>query len=343
MAVPVTAYPSVRTVTQLVRALLADELIGLGAVYDSRIITAISTATHIVTATFATAHGFIVGDNIVLAGMTPSSANGTFSVTAATTLTLTWQNNSAPDGSVSVIGTIQGYGTGKKYTDAVLMPYVNSAYRGLQRALKATGSAEFKVDEAFLTIPALSSSETSTNVNIAYSGMTIESDASPPPTFVTAPVGGLPQDLLVPLILWERQNGSTDIFIPMVDLTSTGGLPSRAQGMRLGVWEWIGDAISVLGAQQANDIRIRYQRGLPAVSDGASQLLVLDSEDYHAFTVAAMVTKSRGGQQTQEWDAAAEDSKEKLIAAYTRQQQGVSRRPRAFSSRRGFPSTGKVY
>lgn len=341
MGVPTTAQPTVRTITQLVRALLADEQIGLGVVYDSRTILSINAATGIVVATFALPHGYVMGDNIVVAGM--SAGNGTFSATASTTLTVTWQNNAQPDGAVTTIGTIQGYGTGKKYTDAVLMPHVNSAYRGLQRALKATGATEFKVDESFLTIPALSGMDASAQVQVSYTGMVIKSDSQNPPTFVVPPTGALPQDMLVPLKIWERQTGSADQFVPMSDMTSTGGLPSISQGMRLGVWEWIGDSIALVGSQQTNDLRIRYERVYPALSDGSSQVLVLNSEDYHAFTVAAMVAKSRGGQQVQEWDAAADECKEKLIAAYTRQQQGVGRRSRAFSSRRGFSNSGRIF
>lgn len=343
MSIPTTAQPLVRTVTQLVRALLADEQKGLGVIYDSRTIVSIAAAAGIVVATFALPHGYVLGDNILLAGMTPASANGTFSLTASTTLTITWQNNAQPNGAVGAIGTIQGYGTGKKYTDDVLMPHVNSAYRGLQRALKATGAVEFKVDESFLTVPALSAQDNSAQVSVSYTGMTIESDSTPPPTFVTPPVGALPQDLFVPLKIWERRTGSTDTFLPMTDLTNTGGLPSREQGLQLGIWEWLGDTLAFLGSQQSNDLRIRYQRGLPVLSDGSSQILVLNSEDYHAFTVAAMVAKSRGGQQVQEWDAAAEECKDKLIAAYTRQQQGTARRSRPFSSRRGFSNSGRVF
>jgi len=51
----------------------------------------------------------------------------------------------------------------------------------------------------------------------------------------------LPTDLLVPVKLWERANGSTDDFAEMVDLTRHGGLPSRGQDIVLSVWEWRAD------------------------------------------------------------------------------------------------------
>src|SRR5882724_9373033 len=48
-------------------------------------------------------------------------------------------------------------------------------------------------------------------------------------TDATAPPNQLPADLLVPVKLWERANGSSDDFAEMVDLTRHGGLPSREQ------------------------------------------------------------------------------------------------------------------
>ena len=217
------------------------------------------------------------------------------------------------------------------------MAFVNSAYRSLQRALKATGSTEFRVGQAFVTIPGLSFLEPSTQVLLGFTGLTISSDADPAPTWadIPNPTGQLPNSLLTPRKLWERQTGASYDFCPMVDLTNTGGLPSRPQGFVLSNWEWIGDQIAFIGAQQDNDIKIEFDIGLPPVSDGSAQLMVMNSEEYHSHSVAAMAAKSRGGKNTQEWDVAAEDAKEKLINAVTRGQQFHVSRSRAFSSRRG--------
>ena len=129
----------------------------------------------------------------------------------------------------------------------------------------------------------------------------------------------------------------------MIDLTNTGGLMSVPQGQCLQMFEWIGDSIALLGATQAVDIRIEYDRAMPQVSDGLAQLLVLNSEDYHAFAVASLVEPGRGGKNAELYDQAAEDAKEKLVNAVTRGQQFQSRRPRAFSSRRGYANRGRVF
>lgn len=67
----------------------------------------------------------------------------------------------------------------------------------------------------------------------------------------------LPVDLLVPLRLWERQTGSIENWVDMIDLT-TGGLPSSPPGFRFRYWEWRQDGLYMPGANQENDIRLRY-------------------------------------------------------------------------------------
>lgn len=335
MAIPTTNFPQVRTVTGLVRSLLGDDAIAPG--YPFQPISLVVGAGGLCVAQFAIAPGFIPGDTLLLANWTPANVNGSgLTVQTVNGNQITWTNPASVTTGTATGGTIQGYGTGTKYTDTILMPFVNSAYRSLQRALKATGSTEFKESQAFVTIPGITFAEPSTQVVLAYEGVSISSDADPAPTFIDPVITSqLPADLLSPLEIWERQTGSQNNFSPVVDLTNDGGLPSRAQGQFLGVFEWAGDELVFIGATQDQDIKIRYQRSLPAVANGQSNLLVLNSEDFHAYAVATLCDASRGGRQTPTWTQIAEDAKEKLVNAATRQQQYVSRRPRGFSSRRG--------
>ena len=339
MPVQTTNYPVVRTATQLVRALLGDEAVAPGNPFNP---TSVVAAAGIVTATFNTPPGYVPNDTLLIAGFTPGAHNGSFGAGQVSGNQVSWQNNSAPNGPVSAIGTVQGFGTGKRFTDPVLMPHVNSAYRALQRALKAAGSTEFKKTRAWLTIPGLTAADASTIVVVGFGGITIESDANPAPQFITAPTAVLPSDLLIPRKLSERATGSGDIFVPMVDMTEGAGLPSRSQGMALGCWESAADEIQLIGALQSVDIQIEYDSSMPAVSTGADQLMVLNCEDYMANAMAALAEPGRGGKNTAVYKADAEECKEKLIAAAVRQQQFVSRRPRAYSSRRGYPNPGRV-
>src|ERR1700759_1072134 len=132
---------------------------------------------------------------------------------------------------------------GNLFTDTILLPYANSAYRKVQRAIGNAGGGGFIQDDALLVVSAVPAPDPSVQVFI--------SDARAPPN-------ELPTDVLVPLKVWERANGSSDEFSEMVDLTRHGGLPSREQGITLGCWEWRADGIWFLGATQDTQIRFRY-------------------------------------------------------------------------------------
>jgi len=95
---------------------------------------------------------------------------------------------------------------GNLFTDAVLLPYANSAYRKTQRALSNAGAGGFIQDDVLLIVTAVAQVDTSLQVSI---------------TDATAPPNQLPTDLLVPVKLWERANGSSDDFVEMVDLSQT--------------------------------------------------------------------------------------------------------------------------
>src|SRR2546423_8371805 len=131
---------------------------------------------------------------------------------------------------------------GNLFTDAVLLPYANSAYRKVQRALGNAGAGGFLQDDVLLVVPAVSQVDTSLQVSI---------------TDATAPPNQLPTDLLLPLKLWERPSGSTQDFIEMVDLSQHGVLPSRTQGLTLSIWEWRGSILEFLCASQGTPIRPR--------------------------------------------------------------------------------------
>src|SRR5271165_2325452 len=279
MAVPTTNFPQVRTVTGLVRSLLGDDAIAPGYPFQS--LSLVVGAGGLCVAQFAIAPGYVPGDTLLITNFTPSNVNSSSASLTVQTVNgnqVTWTNPAAVTIGTATGGTVQGYGTGTKYTDTILMPFVNSAYRSLQRALKATGSTEFKESQAFVTIPGISFAEPSTQVVLGYEGVSVSSDASPAPVFTDPTITSqLPADLLSPLEIWERRKGSQDNFVEVVDLTNDGGLPSRAQGQYLGVFEWAGDDLVFIGATQDQDIKIRYQRSLPAVANGQSNLLVLNS------------------------------------------------------------------
>jgi hypothetical protein len=210
---------------------------------------------------------------------------------------------------------------GNLFTDTLLLPYLCSAYRKVQRAIANAGGGGFIQDDALLVVTAVAEQDPSLQVSI--------SDA-------TAPPNQLPTDLLVPLKLWERANLSSDDFAEMVDLTRHGGLPSRVQDITLSVWEWRADGLWFLGATQDTQIRLRYVKAYPDFTDATSPVLVRNAQEALAYATAALAGWSRGSPLAEKWDDAAMDAIEDLVVAAVRREQQTARRRRPFGSRSGW-------
>jgi hypothetical protein len=210
---------------------------------------------------------------------------------------------------------------GNLFTDTVLLPYANSAYRKVQRAISNGGGGGFIQDDVLLVVTAITQTDTSLQVSI---------------TDATAPPNQLPTDLLVPVKLWERPNGSSDDFLEMVDLSQHGGLPSRAQDATLSVWEWRADGIYFLGATKDTQIRLRYLKAYPDLTDSTSPVLVRNAQEAIAYATAALAAWSRGSPLAERWDGAAADAVEDLVTAAVRREQQSARRRRPFSARSGY-------
>ena len=221
----------------------------------------------------------------------------------------------------ALIRSLLNDASGNLFTDGVLIPYVNSAYRKVQRALAAAGQETFLVDDALLVVPAISAVDSSLQVTINDQ---------------TAPPNQLPTDLLEPLEVWERANLSDDDFTPVVDLSGRGGLPAIEQGPALRFWEWRQDGLCFVGATQDVQIRLRYQKSYPDFTDGTSVVLVRNAQEAIAFAGAAMAALARGSPLAAQWDAAAADAIEDLVTQTVRRDQRGGHRRRPYSWRSGF-------
>jgi len=221
----------------------------------------------------------------------------------------------------AIIRSLLNDAAGNLFTDGVLMPYVNSAYRKVQRALAAAGQETFLVDDILLVVPAV--------MVIDPSAQTVLNDS-------TAPPNQLPTDLLAPTCVWERPNLSSDDFEQMSDLTGRGGLPSVEQGATLRFWEWRQDGLWFVGATQDTQIRLRYLKAYPDFTDATSPVLVRNAQEAIAYATAALAGWARGSPLAEKWDEAASDALEDLVAAAVRREQQSARRRRPFSARSGY-------
>ena len=217
----------------------------------------------------------------------------------------------------SLVRSLLNDAAGNLFSDTLLMPYLNSAYRKAQRALENVQAGSQLSDDALLIVPQISV-DTAARVAITDSA---------------GPAGQLPSDLLVPLRLWERPNGSGDDFIEMLDLTNESGLPSEPQTGSLRYWEWRADGIYLLGATQDTQIRLRYRKALPDLADGTSAVLIRNAQDVLAYFTAGLASAARGAPQAMRWDDAGVDALEDLINRVTQREQSVGRRRRPYGTR----------
>jgi hypothetical protein len=205
---------------------------------------------------------------------------------------------------------------GVVFSDAVLLPFLNSAYRALQRELAENGVTVL-MGQMDLDLPLDSASGVAPNPPIV-------SDVSSPQ---------LPVDLLAPHALWEMATGSSDVFVPMEKIT--GGLPNLQPSPRLRIWEWRADAINLIGATQPITVRLRYEKALPVFVLGSDPIQIRSAADPLAYATAAMAARSRGARALAgDMQLAAQQATDKLIERYVRPEQAKARRRRPYGYRR---------
>jgi hypothetical protein len=203
------------------------------------------------------------------------------------------------------------------FTDTLLMPLLNSAYRGLQRELAENGVSVL-AEQQDLDLPTdPTSGVTPTEI----------SDVSSPQ---------LPTDCMAPHMLWERATANTtDVFVPMEKFTSGGSMLNLQPSTYLRLWEWREDKINLIGATQDITVRIRYEKLLPELTLGTDPVQIRASTDPLAFATAALAARSRGARAlAQDLMGAAQMASENLIERYVRPEQIKGRRRMPYSYHR---------
>lgn len=211
-------------------------------------------------------------------------------------------------------------------TDTVLLPYVNSAYRTVQRKIANAGGDDFKTDNVLIFVPAVPANQQDQQNEVMIS------DA-------TAPPSQLPANLLEPLEIWERPNLSKQDFELMLNMTEKGGLQPRLQGATLREWEWRTGNVYFIGATQDTQIRMRYQSFFQDLVGPNDMVLIRGAQEAIAYSAAGLSGLARGSQLAAQIDTLASDAIEDLISQNVRANQttGVRRRPYGarYGSRRG--------
>src|SRR5258708_1347998 len=142
---------------QVIRALLNDANIGANAPI---FISSITRAAAVVTVNTIGPHGLIAGavpDQATIAGVPvgTNSFNGTFLVANVINAFQFTYTQAGANESANGAGTVANIGQGAVWTDSVLLPYVNVAYRKVADALENVGAPSPVRDDELLVIPAI--------------------------------------------------------------------------------------------------------------------------------------------------------------------------------------------
>src|ERR1700676_3613916 len=108
---------------------------------------------------------------------------------------------------------------GQLFTAVYCLSAINSAARWLAQELRNNDKMTLVEDEYLVVIPAVTAPDPTQQVNLMFTG--IDGNVTPGNTPT------LPQDLIEPLVLWERQSGQKSNPTEMRNYTGKGGLPKR--------------------------------------------------------------------------------------------------------------------
>jgi hypothetical protein len=208
--------------------------------------------------------------------------------------------------------------SGAVFTDTLLMPLLNSAYRGLQRELAENGVSVLMEQQDI---------ELDLNVSTGVTNTEISDVSSPQ----------LPTDCLMPHVLWERATSNTgDVFVPMEKFTSGGSMLNLQPSTYMRLWEWREDKINLIGATQSVTVRVRYEKVLATLVLGTDPVQIRSATDALGYATAALAARSRGARALAvDLLGAAQTAIENLINRYIRPEQTTGRRRKPYGYRRG--------
>jgi len=221
---------------------------------------------------------------------------------------------------------------GNVFSDPVLLPYANSAYRTVNTELGNVQASSYIKDNVLFVLPAVAAQDASVQAVLNNAGF---NNGTQNFTSYSGVVLQLPVDLMVPLRIEERTAGSTEEWIPVTDMTDAGGLPEQLQGSRLCYWEWRSDGIYLLGGTQDNQIRLRYEAAFLDMSDGTSPLLIRDGTNPVAFKMAELAANARGAPGAANFKGFYDEAIELLKNRVAQREQHVGRRRRSYTARHG--------
>lgn len=188
------------------------------------------------------------------------------------------------------------------WTDPILLPSLQEAYRTLVVALRVYSINVIKRQNVVLTVPI---------------GTTILNG-----------VTNFPTNLVNPISLMERDPGTdNESFMDMIE---TSFVPVIDQTTTLRFWAWMGEQIMLVGASSIREILLRYESTLTPPVTVNDPLNFIQAESYLGPKTAAISLNAVKGDGAK-WDERAEAALYELIKVNIKDDQRPARR-RAYRS-----------
>jgi hypothetical protein len=199
--------------------------------------------------------------------------------------------------------------------------YLNSAYQFLQDELTNNGEETFKKEIVLTGLVPVVNIDPATQVFVSEQGY---NDGGS-----THAGQALPDDLIAPLRLWERQSSTFNQFAPMEK--ANDGLPSIAKNSYNRYWEWRGDSIYMPGALLTTDMRLSYIAYLPDLTDGSSTVRIRRATNALAYFTAAEFALARGSAAAESLRGQGVEMIDQMTTRTARGKQRGNHRRRPFS------------
>lgn len=214
---------------------------------------------------------------------------------------------------------------------------LNSAFERVQLELAKVGVETMNTEAWLIGLPIMPTVDSEARMRVDDTGTNIIYPNGVGNVFSLTPQ--LPVDLVVPLKLWERQNG-TSVFTGPPMRQANDGLINLQQQLFLVDWQWINDGLWFRGALQSLDVKIKYEKNLPKLAAPTDPVPIRGVVNAAGYFAATIFVASRGGMILAEYKEAALDEIFLLqqINARRRQRKQVRRQPYSGrSGRRQYP------
>ena len=195
------------------------------------------------------------------------------------------------------------------WTDAKLLPSVQSAWRTFREELKQSSVPDSREEDETLVVTAGAVA------------------------FDTPPTG-----LIYPIRLSERQKDSELEFVPMKEVAFS---PTFKQNQELRYWMWIKGAVRFIGALEDREVHIRFMQDLGEILSVNAAILVEEARSYLGWRTASHAAATVG----EDYDRAAflqteaAGALQKYLSAAAREQQSQPARRRRY----GYKNRRRLY